>query len=60
MNEVNRYGKFLMDTFNSAPMDFSLILCATGVASGAVQFFIFPYLHDKKHVSISMERMQEL
>lgn len=55
MNEVNRYGKFLMDTFNSAPMDFSLILCATGVASGAVQFFIFPYLHDKKHVSISMK-----
>ena len=55
MNEMNRYGKFLMDTFNSAPMDFSLILCATGVASGAVHLFFFTYLEVKKHVSLSLK-----
>ncbi|KAK8797636.1 hypothetical protein WA158_005982 [Blastocystis sp. Blastoise] len=47
------YGKYIKDNLNSTTMDFSLILCTTGILCSLVCLWWFPSLNEKYHIASS-------
>ncbi|KAK8793493.1 hypothetical protein WA158_004852 [Blastocystis sp. Blastoise] len=47
------YGMYIKEQLGASTLDFSLILCSTGVVSSFCQLLVFPLLHDKWHIPIA-------
>ncbi|KAK8803864.1 hypothetical protein WA158_001558 [Blastocystis sp. Blastoise] len=47
------YGMYIKQQLGASTLDFSLILCSTGIVSCFGQLVLFPIFHDKLHIPIA-------